>query len=136
MLDLDLKNGVNPLKTWPSPSSQSLAFLPFLTFHDSFTKKSPKWKKSIVGTMGGGGWLFAAKTLDFESLVKVKFLRDWPLFLGKDQAWSELQLVNFIEWSEFSKYLGRALKVELFYFSQQELLYRKISIFETTEKKS
>ena len=28
MLDLDLKNGVNPLKTWPSPSSQSLAFLP------------------------------------------------------------------------------------------------------------
>ena len=71
MLNLDLKNGVNLLKTWPSTSSQSQAFLPFLTFHDSFTKKSPKWKKSIqyvVGTMGVGGWLFAPKTLDFESL--------------------------------------------------------------------
>ena len=38
-----------------------------------------------------------AKTLDFESLVKVKFKRDLPHFLGKDQAWSELQLVNFIQ---------------------------------------
>ena len=39
-----------------------------------------------------------------------------------------------ILWSEFSKYLNRALKVQLFDFSQQELLYKKISAFESTEK--
>ena len=29
------------------------------------------------------------------SSLKVKFQRDWPSFLGEDQAWSELQLVHF-----------------------------------------
>ena len=28
MLDLNMKNKVNPLKTWPLPISQSLAILP------------------------------------------------------------------------------------------------------------
>ena len=32
MLDLDLKIGVNPLKTWPWASSQSSVFWPFLLF--------------------------------------------------------------------------------------------------------
>ena len=36
-----------------------------------------------------GPRLFAAKLLDFESSVKVKFL-------DQDQAWCELQIINFI----------------------------------------
>ena len=59
----------------------------------------------------GGPRLFAAKSQYFESSVKFTFLRDWLQFLDKDQAWSELQMVHFIHWSEFPKYLNRALKV-------------------------
>ena len=52
-----------------------------------------------------------------------------------DGANMKLQLVNFIQWSEFSKFLGRALKVfAVIYFSCQELLFKKISGFESTEK--
>ena len=53
----------------------------------------------------------AAKMIDFESSVKVKFLRDWPQFLDHIQAWSELQLIHFVQWSGFFKYLDQALKV-------------------------
>ena len=133
MLDLDLKKGVNPFKTWPWPRSQSRAFL----LRKANKSKQPSEQEIDSWQVEGGrSGFFVAKTLNFESSVKVKFFRDSTHFLGQDQAWSELQLVNFIQWSEFSKYLGRALKVELFYFSQQELLYKKISIFESTEKKS
>ena len=52
--------------------------------------------------------LFAAKTSDFESSVKVMFSRDWPNFWGQDQAWREQQLVNFIHWSEVFKCLGQS----------------------------
>ena len=79
---------------------------------------------------------FRGKNAQLWELGQGQIFRDLPHFLGQDQAWSELQLVNFIQWSEFSKYLGLALKVELFDFSHQELLYKKISIFEATEKKS
>ena len=34
--------------------------------------------------------------LDFDSPVKMKFLRNWPKFLDCDQSWSELKLVNLI----------------------------------------
>ena len=103
MLDLDLKNVVNPFKTWTWPSSQSRVFC----------REKPINQNSQ-------GQVFKGLT---------------PC-LGQDQAWSELQLVKFIQWTEFSKHRGWALKVELFDFSQQELLYKKISILESTEKKS
>ena len=74
---------------------------------------------------------FAAKKLDFESSIKVRSYRDWPHFLDQDQTWSDLQLVHFLQWSEYSKYLGRSFKVQLFDFSQQEMLYKKFCRFES-----
>ena len=99
-------------------------------------ENSPVSKKSTADRRGGGeGPDFRGKNTRLWELGQGQVLKGLTPFLGQDQAWSELQLVNFIQWSEFSKYPCRALKVELFYFSQQELLYKKICIFESTEKK-
>ena len=129
MLDLDLKNGINPLKNWTlTELSKSSVFAAKRQTLPSPPVSCWLLAHSVYSTVSIYR-LFGAKTLDFERSVKVQFWRDWPHFLGQDQAWSEPQLVNFIQWSEFSKYLARALKVELFDFSQQELIYKKISSF-------
>ena len=76
--------------------------------------------------------LSAAKTLDFDISVKVKFLRNWSQFLYKDQAWSELQLVHFIHFYEFFKYLDQALKAQPFCRAKSKMT--KILNFESSVK--
>ena len=63
----------------------------------------------------GGPRLFAAKTFDFESSVKVKFLKDWPQFLDQDQAWSELQLVHLYSDLSTSTKLSKLNVFAVFY---------------------
>ena len=70
-------------------------------------------KIQLIDGVGGGlgSSTFPWKSLDFESSVNVKILRDGPHLLDQGQAWNELQLFLFIQWSEFFKYLDQALKV-------------------------
>ena len=81
-----------------------------------FSQKTSDWLRKLMSKFPT-----LLNLLEFKSSVKVRFSRDWPHLLDQDQTWNKLQLVIFIQWSEFYKYLDRALKVWRFAVKSQNV---------------
>ena len=104
-------------RPWANPSGRSqkmskwanCSFFKQISHQLIFSQKTSDWLRKLMSKFPA-----LLNLLEFESSVKVRFSRDWPHLLDQDQTWNKLQLVIFIQWSEFYKY---CTSIELSKFS-------------------
>ena len=121
MLDLDLKKGVNPFKTWPWPSSQSRAFLP----RKANKSKQPSEQEINSWQVGGGRSGFSRQkrsTLRARSRSSFKVWYHSHLGGKKLYRWTVLvKLLSYI----FSKKIcgGSGIFQNVIFISESTFIY-------------